>query len=64
MLYPPPFFHEQRNTFNSGSRATFDECTSNKIISNNVFPDGFEFDVDDSCFHEKTSVPELADYIC
>eukprot|EP00904_Undaria_pinnatifida_P001749 jgi/Undpi1/11575/HiC_scaffold_30.g13871.m1 len=53
-----------QNTIKSGSLATFELCSNNKMMANNVFPDGFEFKVDDSCFHEKTDVIELQGDIC
>ena len=50
--------------FKTGSLAKFNECSNNKILSSNEFPDGFEFDVDDSCFHSKSIITELEDLIC
>lgn len=58
------FFGEQKNIFKTGSKATFNECTNNKILSNNEFPEGFQFSVSDSCFNSKSIVEELEDELC
>lgn len=58
-LYPSLTHAEQRNSFKSGSKATFKTSTGNRL-GGNTFPEGFNFDFDSStCFTANTNAPLL-----